>query len=144
MSQSVNTVEYNEDELFRFVEEEDMKDEDVEDEDDNDDLRKDDHHAVGLAREGHIEKDAEDIQRKQRDDGNVDGLDDDFAKIAEETFQRWQAAVGDGQTKHEGKDECRHHIEHGRNVEREVGLQVGARWWGRAALRGRDHRREEP
>ena len=25
MSQSVNTVEYNEDELFRFVEEEDMK-----------------------------------------------------------------------------------------------------------------------
>ena len=119
------------------------KDEDVEHEYHHDDLGKHHDDAVGLAREGHVEEDAEDVQGKQRDDGHVDGLDDHLLEVGEHRLQRRQTAVGDGQSAREGEHQGRHHVEHGRDADGEEWLQVVARG-RRHAQRRRHHRREEP
>ena len=58
-------------------------------EDDANNLGEHQHDVVCLARKGHAEENAEDIDWQEWDDGHLDSLLDDGAELREALFQRW-------------------------------------------------------
>ena len=98
------------------------QDEDVERKDDGDDLGEDGDDAHGLARDGHVEENAEDIERQQGDDEPRNDPRHHVAELRGAALQRGQRAVGDAQAEHERQHQGRHDVDHGRYLDLEERL----------------------
>ena len=82
---------------------------DMQQEDDTDDFDEHAQQIRSLSAPGHVEDDAEDIERQQGNDGFADSAGDDFAEIVADSAQRVTPAVGHAKPQHEGEDERGHH-----------------------------------
>ena len=69
----------------------------------------------------HIQENAEDVKRQQRQDDRTDHAHDDFLKIPCYTLQSIAVQCRQSQSQCEGKDQCRHDIHQRRDGYGEVG-----------------------
>lgn len=82
---------------------------DVQQEDDTDDFDEYAQQICRLSAPGHVEDNAEDIERQQGNDGFADGAGNDFAEVIAHFSQGFTPAVGHAQTQHESEDESGHY-----------------------------------
>ena len=61
-------------------------------EDDTNDFGEHHDDVIGFAREGHTEEDAEDIERQERNDDNLNGLFDDSTELCEAFVEQLKLA----------------------------------------------------
>ena len=92
-------------------------------EDDANNLGKYQDDMIGLACKRHAEEDTEDVEWKERDDGHLDSLLDDGTELCKPLLQRRRVGIRNADAYYEGTHQRRHHIENGRNIQLEVGLQ---------------------
>ena len=92
-------------------------------EDDDDDFDKHRDDGGYLSRDGHVEEDAEDVQRQQRYDDLLDEQGDDVAQVGGRHAQRVARYGREPQADTEGEEQGGHDVEGGGHLDGEEGFQ---------------------
>ena len=92
---------------------------------------------------GHVEKDAEYVNRQNRDNGGLYGHSHYLFEAMRSIKQSLVLGGGKAKSRHEGKDECRHHSHQRWNAYREIRLCLYRFRQGLQSFSTGNHRRKE-